>query len=191
MGKLGDHKIANIQESFNNSVNVTSYPTEKGLPITDSVQRQPKTFSISGKILAETAKEAEAICSALEKNQNSGTLLTYVGRMNAKNVIITNISGTYDSTIANGMHATIDLQEIRVATTPYVKKKTTKKNAGKKKVTRKQLLSTLRKQVYHTVKKGDTYWSCAQKYGTTVEALQKLNPWPAKKIPIGAKMRIK
>nr|WP_235425055.1 hypothetical protein [Heyndrickxia ginsengihumi] len=28
-------------------------------------------------------------------------------------------------------------------------------------------------------------------YGTTVKALEKLNPWPARKIPIGVKMRIK
>ncbi|USK71767.1 LysM peptidoglycan-binding domain-containing protein [Peribacillus asahii] len=190
MGKLGGYKIANIQESFNNTVNVTSYPTEKGLPITDSVQRQPKTFAISGKILGKTAKEAETIRSALEKKQNAGTLVTYVGRINAKNVIITNMSGTYDATIANGLSATFDLQQIRIAKTPYVKKKTQKKNSGKKTVSKKTTSSKPKKQ-YHVVKAGDTYWGCARKYGTTVAALRKLNPWPDRKIPIGVKMRIR
>nr|WP_230113485.1 LysM domain-containing protein [Bacillus velezensis] len=41
------------------------------------------------------------------------------------------------------------------------------------------------------MKKGDTYWGCARKYGTTVSALRRLNPWPDRRIPIGVKMRIK
>lgn len=191
MAKLGDYKVANIQESFTNTVNATSYPTEKGLPITDGIQRQPKTFTISGKILAENAKSAESIKDALIKEQDKGTLLTYVGRMKAQNVIITNFNGTYDSTIANGFSTTIDLQEIRIAKTPYVKKKTTKKNAGKKQVISKKVTTQSVKKVYHTIKKGDTYWGCARKYGTTVSTLEKFNHWAPNKIPIGAKMRIK
>ncbi|MDK2600268.1 LysM domain-containing protein [Bacillus stercoris] len=31
-------------------------------------------------------------------------------------------------------------------------------------------------KLYHKVKKGDTYWGCARKYGTTVNALRQLNP---------------
>lgn len=187
MGTLAGYKIANIQESFTNSVEVTSYPVEKGLPITDSVKRQPKTFSITGKILGKTDSEATKIYNALEKKQNSGTIVSYVGRTTAKNVIITSMQANYDSTIGNGMSVTIDLQEIRIATTPYVKKKTTKTKSGKKSKSNTKKTA----KVYHTVKKGDTYWGCARKYGTTVSALEKLNPWPATKIPIGAKMRIK
>lgn len=187
MGKLAGYTIANIQESFNKAVNATSYPTEKGLPITDGVQRQPKTFSISGKILGKTSSDAEKILTALGKKQDSGTVVTYVGRTNARNVIITNISGTYDSTIGNGLSVTIDLQEVRIATSPFVEKKTKVKQSGKKSISNTKKTN----KVYHKVKAGDTYWGCARKYGTTVKALESLNPWPARKIPIGVNMRIK
>lgn len=187
MGTLAGYKIANIQESFTNSVNATSYPVEKGLPITDGVLRQPKTFSITGKILGNTDSEATKIYNALEKKQNSGTIVSYTGRATAKNVIITSIQVNYDNTVGNGMSVTIDLQEIRIATSPYVVKKSTVKLMGKKSISNTKKSS----RVYHKVRKGDTYWGCARKYGTSVSALERLNPWPAKKIPIGVKMRIK
>lgn len=188
MAKLAGYKIANLQESFNASVNTTSYPVEKGLSLTDSVQQQPKTFSISGKILGENEKEANNIRDNIEKKMNSGTAVKYVGRINVSDVLITNFTGTYDATIANGFSTTIDLQKIRIAKTPYQKKITTKTNSGKKTVS-KAKMATVNKKKYHVVKKGDTYWSVARKYGTTVTTLRKFNRWPDKKIPIGEKMR--
>ncbi|MGG1291369.1 phage baseplate protein [Bacillus smithii] len=187
MGKLAGYTIANIQETFTNAVNVTSYPTEKGLPTTDSVQRQPKTFSITGKILGKSDLEATNIYNALEKMQNSGTLVTYVGRTNVKNVIITNIQGSYDYTIGNGMNVTIDLQEVRIATSPYVVNKTTTTTAGKKQVV-SQKAST---PVYHITKKGDTYWGLSKKYGTSIAQLRSWNKYPDTKIPIGVKLRVR
>lgn len=187
MGKLAGYTIANIQESFTNTINATSYPTEKGLPITDSVQRQPKTFTITGKILAKSNSEAIKIYEALEKKQNAGTLVTYVGRTTAKNVIITNMSPSFDATVANGMSISIDLQEIRIAKSPYVKKKTTKKKSGKK--SKSNTKKT--KKVYHVTKKGDCYWKLWKKYGTSISQLRKWNKYPDRRIPIGVKLRVK
>jgi len=42
-----------------------------------------------------------------------------------------------------------------------------------------------------TIKKGDTYSELAQKFGTTVEKLRKLNKYEDRKLPIGKKMKIK
>jgi LysM repeat protein len=187
MGKLAGYTIANIQESFDSSINATSYPTEEGLPITDGIQRQPKTFSITGKILGKTSSDAEKIVTALEKKMNAGTIVSYVGRTKAKNVIITDVSGTFDSTVGNGLSVTISLQEIRMATSPFAVKKTKKKQSGKK--SKSNTKKTSKK--YHKVRPGDTYWGCARKYGTTVKALESMNPWPARDIPIGVNMRIK
>ncbi|MEI2461516.1 LysM domain-containing protein [Bacillus subtilis] len=64
------------------------------------------------------------------------------------------------------------------------------KTAGKKKKASKKKTKKSGK-LYHKVKKGDTYWGCARKYGTTVNALRRLNPWPDRRIPIGVKMRIR
>ncbi|NMH83266.1 LysM peptidoglycan-binding domain-containing protein [Heyndrickxia coagulans] len=187
MGKLAGYTIVNLQETFTNSVEVTSYPTEKGLPITDNVKRQPKTFNITGKILAKTNAEATKIYNALEKKQNAGTLVTYVGRTTAKNVVIVNMAPTYDSTISNGMSISIDLQEIRIAKSPYVKKKTTKKKSGKKSTSKTKKTT----KVYHVTKKGDCYWKLWKKYGTPVATLRKWNKYPDRYIPVGVKLRVK
>lgn len=192
MAKIHNYKIDSMQESFNASVNVTSYPVEEGLPLNDSVQRNPKTYSVSGKILDTTKnKNSEAKAKKLEEAMNKGKLVKYIGRIKASNVLITNFSGSYDATIANGFNFNMDLQQVRVATTPYVKKKTKKKKSGKKTVSKSTSNSSNTKKKYHVVKKGDTYWGCARKYGTTVAALRKLNPWPDRKIPVGVRMRIK
>lgn len=190
MAKIANYKIDSMQESFNASVNVTSYPVEEGLPLNDSVQRNPKTYSLSGKILRKKSKDAEEVRKKLENYMNKGTLVKYVGRISAKNVLITSIQGSYESTVGNGLSFTMDLQQVRVAKTPYVKKKTKKKKSGKKTVSKKNVNSNTKKK-YHVVKKGDTYWGCARKYGTTIATLRKLNPWPDRKIPIGVKMRIR
>ncbi|UZH06456.1 LysM peptidoglycan-binding domain-containing protein [Heyndrickxia coagulans] len=187
MGKLAGYTIANIQESFTNTVNATSYPTEKGLPTTDSVKRQPKTFNITGKILAKSNSEAIKIYEALEKKQNAGTLVTYVGRTTAKNVLITSMTPTFDATNKNGMGISIDLQEVRIAKSPYVKKKTTKKKSGKKSTSKTKKTT----KVYHVTKRGDCYWKMWKKYGTSVATLRKWNKYPDRRIPIGIKLRVK
>lgn len=192
MAKIHNYKIDSLDESFNASVNVTSYPVEKGLPLNDGVQRNPKTYSISGKILDTFKnKNSEAKRKKLEDAMNKGTLVKYVGRIKAANVLITSFNGSYNSSIANGFNFNMELQQVRVATTPRAKKKTTKKKSGKKTVTKKKSSTSSNKKQFHVINKGDTYWSVAKKYGTTVAALRKLNPWPDRKIPIGAKMRIR
>jgi LysM repeat protein len=187
MGKLAGYTIANIQESFANTVDVTSYPTEKGLPITDNVKRQPKTFSITGKILGKTNADAVNIYNALEKLQNVGNVVSYVGRTTAKNVVITSMQPTFDSTISNGMGITIELQEIRMASSPYIVKKTTVKSAGKKTTSNTKTTQA----VYHVTKKGDTYWGMSRTYGTSIAQLRAWNKYPDTKIPIGVKLRVK
>lgn len=185
MAKLDKYKIQITDESTSNSVNVTSYPVEKGLSITDAVERQPKTFSLSGYIVAKKEKDAKTIAAAIENLQNKGKFVNYVGRMNAKNVVITKFDSTFDNETANGMKISVDMQQIRVAKTPYVKKKTKKKVSGKKSVKSKNV------PMYHKVKKGDTYWGTGRKYGIPYKTLMKLNPWPARRIPIGVKMKLR
>lgn len=189
MAKIANYKIDSMQESFNASVNVTSYPVEEGLPLNDSVQRNPKTYSLSGKILRKKSKDAEEVREKLENYMNKGTLVKYVGRISAKNVLITSIQGSYESTVGNGLSFTMDLQEVRVAKTPYAKKKTKKKKSGKKSVSKNSTNSNKKK--YHVVKKGDTYWLMSKKYGTTIQQLRKWNGYPDRKIPIGVKLRVK
>lgn len=187
---LAGEQIYVTSEQYTNSVNVTSYPTEKGLPITDNVQRQPKTWSLTANIMSPSGNKTDAaarkVYKALETKQNNGTLVSYTGRTKALNVVIVQMDQTSDDTLMNGIPVTISLQEIRIATDPTVKKKTTKKSSGKKSTMAKK--KTTKK--YHKVVKGDCYWDLARRYGTTVKKLESMNPWPALKIPIGVEMRI-
>lgn len=188
---LAGHQIYVTSEQYTNSVNVTSYPTEKGLPITDNVQRQPKTWSLTANIMSpegeNTDTGARKVYKALETKQNNGTLVSYTGRTKASNVVIVQMDQTNDDTIMNGIPVTISLQEIRIAKDPTVKKKTTKKSSGKKSKT--SVKKSTKKT--HKIVKGDTFWDLAKRYGTTVKKLESLNPsMKARYLHIGAEMII-
>lgn len=190
MAKIHNYKIHNATETYNSSVSVTSYPVEKGLPLNDSVQRNPDTFTVSGKILdaSRKNKNSNKKKQKIIELMNKGKVVKYVGRLKVSNVLITDINGTYTSAVGNGHEFSMSLQRVRIATTPYRKKKTKKKSSGKKSVTSKKKTTTRK---YHTVKKGNTYWSLSRKYGTSINQLRKWNKYPDRRIPIGVKLRVK
>lgn len=181
MARLGKVQLLIEKESDSKSIEATSYPVEKGVAMTDHVEKKPGEFSLSGYIIGPNY---QADKEYLQKEMDKGTIFTYVGRTVAKNVIIVSIDGDVDASIANGTAISIKLQEIRIANTPWVKVK----NGGKKKpVTTKPA----NKPVYHLVKKHDTYWDCWKWYGTSIPQLRKWNKYPDRRIPIGVKLRVK
>lgn len=187
MAKLANYKIHALKEKEDARVDVTSYPVEKGLPTTDNVNSRPIMYSISGKILRNDANDADKVRDNLKKKMFGAKRVKYIGRIKASDVLITSISSNYSSSIKNGLDVDITMQQIRVAKTPYVRKKTKKSNSGKKTKIKKK--STSRK--YHTVRPGDTYWGLSRKYGTSISQLRKWNKYPDRKIPVGAKLRVK
>jgi len=181
MARLGKVQLLIEKESDSKSIEATSYPVEKGVAMTDHVEKKHGELSLSGYIIGPNYKADKEY---LQNEMNKGTMFTYVGRNVAKNVIITSIDGDVDANIANGTAISIKLQEIRIANTPWVKVK----NGGKKKpVTTKPPISP----VYHLVKKGDTYWDCWKRYGTSIPQLRAWNKYPDRRIPIGVKLRVK
>ena len=183
MGKLGSVKLTITSESLNTSIDATTYPVEKGSPITDHIQQKVQTLDIQGVVIG---KDYIAKMQKLRDSMRAGKVLKYVGRFTASNVIILDISDTRQADMKNGSEISIKLQYIRFATNSFKKKKTTK-NAGKKQPVSKIPAKTTKK--YHTVKKGDTYWAIGKKYGVSVSQLLKFNKWPAKSLPIGVKVR--
>lgn len=180
MAKLGSIKLSIDSESISNSVDITSYPVEKGSPISDHVQRKPQSINLSGAIIGPDYKSK---LQKLRDIMRSGTPITYVGRATAKDVLISSIEDNRDTSMLNGSYVSIQLQFIRIAKTPWKKVK----NSGKKqKVVKKSSTA-----VYHTIKKGDTYWGLSRKYGTSISQLRKWNKWPDRAIPIGKKARVK
>lgn len=183
MAKLGKVNLSIESEGDNSSVDVTSYPVEKGTPYSDHVQQKPDEFSLSGYILGpDYMKDKDYLKNEMKK----GTVFTYVGRNIAKNVLILSIDGSMDSDIANGSAINIKLQVVRIASTPWTKVN----NAGLKKPVESNTSKTPSATVYHVVKRGDTYWSLSKKYGISIKQLRDWNKYPDTKIPIGAKLRV-
>lgn len=185
MGKLGSVKLTILNEALSTSIDATTYPVEKGSPITDHIQQKPQTLDIQGVIVGKSYIQN---MQKLRDNMRAGKVLKYVGRFTANNVIILDISDNRKSEMKNGSEISIKLQYIRFATNSFKKKKETK-NSGKKQPVSKTPSKTTKK--YHTVKKGDTYWGIGKKYGVSVSQLLKFNKWPAKSLPIGVKVRYK
>jgi membrane-bound lytic murein transglycosylase D len=77
-------------------------------------------------------------------------------------------------------------QKLKVSGSTLTDKKSSKKTVEKLVITEKSL-----KPKFHTVNKGDTIWSIAQRYeGTTVEKIRKLNDIKSNNLRPGQKLRI-
>lgn len=185
MGKLGSVKLTILNEALSTSIDATTYPVEKGSPITDHIQQKPQTLDIQGVVVG---KDYKTKLQTLRDNMRAGKVLKYVGRFTANNVIMLDISDSRKTDMKNGSEISIKLQYIRFATNSFKKKKETK-NSGKKQPVSKTPSKTTKK--YHTVKKGETYSSIGKKYGVSVSQLMKWNKWKPTQIPISAKVRIK
>lgn len=190
MAKLGKVSLIITDEELNSSVDATSYPVEKGSPFTDHVQEKTQTLEISGFVLGSDYKTR---LQYLRDSMRKGTILTYTGRTTAKNVIILNIDDSRTVDVGNGSSISIKLQYIRLVKNSWdkapAKQKTQQKkvtSAGKKQTVVKKKSSP----VYHTIKKGDSYWALAKKYGSTVKQLETWNKYPANALPIGKKVRV-
>lgn len=191
MAKLGSVKLSIDSESLGTSVDITSYPVEKGSPISDHVQENPQTLNISGVVVGSDYKTK---LQKLRDVMRKSSVLTYTGRTIAKNVLIQSIDDNRETKIKNGSSVSIKLQFIKIAKSPWKKappkRKTQQKkvsNSGKKQKTIKKKTSA----VYHVIKNGDTYWSLSRKYGTSIKQLKAWNKWPDTKIPTGKKARVK
>lgn len=171
-------EIVNITENENLASLVTQYPVESGAPISDHTQISGKTLQVTGFLLGD---KAESDYTTLEKWKNEGKLVSFKGRVYLRNLSITDISKGYDR-IENGFSINISYTVIRTAKTSWSKVP----NNGKK-----QPPPAAKKEVYVTVKKGNTYWGWWKQYGTPIQTLRNWNKWPDRFIPIGKRARVK
>ena len=173
-------------EDISYTMNVTSNPTEQGIDLTDHAEREPIEFSVSGMLLDSDRSSAYEQYTKLRNWQTACKKVKYVGR-NIFTGVITDISKSNDYTVANGAPISMTLKEIRVASSPY-------RSGNGKNVVQKQVAKTKAvTAVYHTVKKGENLTLIAKKYGTTVNAILKLNPSikNANVIRVNQKIRVK
>lgn len=134
MATLNGLAIFVEKESIDYEIESTDHPTEKGLPITSSVQKQPVKLSLSGRIVPNGKYNAATIKSKIIKLQNAGSLITYKGRNTLKNLQIQSFDCDYDNKTWGGFEYSMELKEARIAKSSYSKKKKTKTNSKKKQI---------------------------------------------------------
>lgn len=187
MGVLSDGKtkldlfIENEQETITNKV--AQYPVQRGQPIIDHTQRENKSWQFEGKIFGNNQHDIDTKFSKLLDWQYQGTLLTYNGAIHHSNLIIQELSKTYDDGgFRNAIKINITLQNISIVSSSFVKAT----HVGAKAPTKPAVPG-----VWVTVRAGNTYWGWWMQYGTAIQTLRNWNHWPDRNIPIGARARVK
>lgn len=171
MAKINNIQIWVKDESIDNSVESTEHPVEKGIDITDHVKRNPITLDISGEIVGSAAEEKKSRINAL---MTKGALITYVGRTALVNAQIQSFKTSYSSDIWGGFTFDMQIKQVKIAKPAYQSNSVTasRKSTGTQ---QKQTNTAKKTPIYHTVKKGDSRWSMAQKYGTSIDFITKNN----------------
>ena len=121
--------VENEQVTRNNEV--TAHPTEKGLPLTDNSISQPKTISLSGKIVDTDQYKAETIIEKIDKLRTDASLITYKGRNNVGNYMITSFNTSNSNTVWGGAEFDMEIVEIRIGKTAYNPTKSAKPQSQK------------------------------------------------------------
>ena len=120
MALLNDIYIFVQDESLDRQTQSATHPVEKGIDITDHAKREPLRLSISGKIVMREGIPAFETLAQIEKLQNLGSLITYVGRNYCANMQIQSFRSDHPNTNKGGLDFDMDLVEIRVAKSAYV-----------------------------------------------------------------------
>lgn len=113
-------------ESVDNQVETTSHPTETGIPLSDTVHRNPIVLNLSGKIVDTDTVTAKSTIAKIKSWQSAGETLTYTGQSGVfKSMQIQSFVHDYNNKNFGGADFDMTLQEVRIAKKAYVKPKTT------------------------------------------------------------------
>lgn len=173
MATINGYYIFVEKEDVKRGVELSSHPVEKGLDITDNVKRSPIVISISGEIVG---RDAAAMLSRLQTWHQSGRAVKYIGRNVISDALITRFDTGHPNTIHGGCSFDMEITEVRIAQSAWVKTPattSTKKNtpatkkptkAGTQQVKSNTSSNAADNKRYHTVKKGDCLWAIAKFY---------------------------
>lgn len=178
MALINDMYLFVSKENVKNSYSYTDNKVEKGLPLTDHVERKPVTMTVNAMLLDQDSYTAYDQYVKLRNWAQLGTIVKFVGR-NILDVAITDISKDSDYKVANGATVTINMKEIRIGKTKKGKSKSFKQKKGNN------------SKQYHTVRKGETLSYLAKKYNTTVKKLKNKNNLKSATVKKGQKLLVK
>ena len=154
-------------EEVQREINSTSHPVEKDINITDHVTRNPIKLLLKGRIVGEDSWNIQSKLIAI---QNNGTLISYKGRVTLENAQIKSFSTSHLNTVWGGCIFNMQITEVKIAQNSY---NAETKNSG----TQQKQTNSNEKNVYHTVKKGDTLWALVAADNAPYKSLGKNIKW--------------
>ncbi|EHQ63681.1 hypothetical protein PDENDC454_04419 [Paenibacillus dendritiformis C454] len=198
MATIDGIQIHVTSEKPSYSVRVSTYPIEGGAAITDHVEPQLVTLSLTGKLVGEdAARKRKEILGKM----NSGATVKYVGRNSFINCIIESFESDHEHKVANGMNFTMQLREIRKVKSLFSNKLPPKTQTLVKVMTtagRKQVKTTKKSKAQgkkaknqgpagkeHTVREGQTWEALAYTYKVPLKTLRSWNT----QIPKGTRLK--
>lgn len=159
-------------ESESNSSNVTSYAVDQGAPRRDYARFSSKTVTIDGLIADTDTGTAHDKWVKLRTWHSHHEELTFRGDIYYKHLIISQLDRQFTG-YQNTMQVSITFTFVRAAEITISNKK--KKHAKRSKSSKTVAGNRKKKYTAVTIKPGDTLWGLAQRYGTSVSWLQKVN----------------
>lgn len=111
MAKIDGYYIQAEKESSGFSAEITEQPVEKGVSLTDHVQRGARSLSVSGRVVGAQASE---IHNYLLQAYEGGRLVRYVGRV-AFRGLIASFSSDRTYSISDGFTFSLELREVLIA----------------------------------------------------------------------------
>jgi len=172
-------------ESTNESVNVPRQPLEEGISLTDHVEQQAESLSLSGVLVRDTPEETEQMLAYLRDYMNIGILVNYEYRRIYTNMLISSFNYDADASVANGFNISLSLTKARITESNYTPATKPTTNAGKQQTQNQQ-----EQEVYHVTNPGTTYYDLEQKYGTPWQQIQEWAGYDPKSLPVGEKIRV-
>ncbi|MGE8037897.1 LysM peptidoglycan-binding domain-containing protein [Lysinibacillus sp. NPDC093692] len=188
--RISGYLIHVTNEDADFDADIPTHKVEKGIDLSDHVEKKPVVVKLSGLLIRPTNERVETLINKLRSFEYKGQPVTYEGRRIYKNMLLHGLSIKASSKVMNGYNFSCTLTEVRIAQSSYVDPKVKAVTAPTKEAGRKQTENKKQSPVYHVVKNGDTYSSLGQKYGTKWQDIQKWNGYDPKKIPLGAKLRV-
>ncbi|MBW0437280.1 LysM peptidoglycan-binding domain-containing protein [Lactobacillus crispatus] len=159
-------------ESETSSVNITSWPVDKGSPRYSHARTASETKSIGGLITGQDRAEANAKYKQLEYWRDHHTELTYEGDFKKTNLLISELGQSFTD-LRDNLKVTISFSYVRAAEATH----STGNNSKVKKSKSSKTTAGSRNKRYTaiTIKPGDTLLGLSRKYGQSVAWLQKVN----------------
>lgn len=151
------------------SVKITSRAVESGESVTDHVQKEQTSFSISGII---TGKDSVTRMKKLEKYMYSGQVLNYTNRITASSVVIESFGSNHGVETKGGFTFDITLKQIKIAKATTVKTLVLPKSV-RVKVKTKTKKGTQQKQTASKIKKTTKKATTKKKTSTTKKTTTK------------------